>query len=370
MGDVSILDVDESRMASFSISWNSQGSYLAAGSSYDRCVKIYSFHSEACRNFCSLKYNTSARVDMVRFHPDLPNLLLASSDDRAIKLWDVRLNNASSKNMATFPLKSNAVSMKWSTHRNQHLFVICDAQNHVHVYDTRAITTSTSITTDGTQPIRSFHLEPHRIYDVAFSPSSTHLVLATKSAPDGIGTLRIFPWDNNHDNKNQITSTTTPNGDISSSPLSDHTITSHITFPGHMAAMTSLNFSPNGRKLVTGGQDSVMALWDVQDMVCTSTSLLRSKTIRSVTCSFDSKVVAGSCYDEDGIDLLDTCTGKNIGTVFLSRNPNSSNRSSTALYGCYEIAFHPKAYVLACARGETGSTSLPALNIATIDLMK
>jgi len=303
---------------------------------------------------------------MVRFHPDLNNLLLASSDDKAMKLWDIRLNNASSKNIATFHLKSNAVAMSWSTHCNEHLFVASDSQN-VHVYDIRSITTHTSIpstssttTIDGTQPIRSFRLDPHRIYDATFSPSSTHLVLATKSATDGLGTLRIFPWDDDP--------TTT-------SEASLDTFASHVTFPGHMAGMTAVRFSPNGQKLVTGALDSVIALWDVPHMVCTSTSLLRSKTIRSVAFSFDSKVVAGCCYDEDGIDLMDAHTGKNIGTLSLVtkdsdtvKNPKSSRPA--ALYGCYEIAFHPKAYVLACARGETGSAPLPAVNIATMDVMK
>jgi THO complex subunit 3 len=333
------------------VSWNSQGAYLAAGLSYERTVKIYSFSSEACRLFCSFKH--TARVEKVRFHPDSSNVLLVSSDDRTVKLWDVRLNNASVKAIDKVDLKANAVAVSWSPTHNQHLFAVCDSHNGVHIYDSRTMTTATTSSlkpsaAEGTKPIRSFDLDPHKVFDATFSPSSSHLVLATRSSINSMGILRIFPWDEPNfiakDASNQIAS--------------------HVTFQGHTAAMTSLCFSPNGRKLLTGGQDSVMALWDVRHMVCTSTSLLRNKSVRSVTLSFDSKIAAGCCYDEDGIDLMNTDTGKNMGTVSLAQNLRASRSSS--LYGCSEIAFHPKTYVLACARGDTGSISLPAVNIATI----
>ena len=143
-------------------------------------------------------------------------------------------------------------------------------------------------------------------------------------------------------------------------------------FVGHTGPIYALRFAPNGRMLATGGADALVGLWDVPSMVCKTTIGRRTKFVRSVAYSHDSKIVA-CCSEEEGVDLADGETGERLGTVKLLPKNSGGGTSrdrfgrsdDIAFHGSDEIAFHPKGYVLACARGETQS---PQVTIASLTM--
>lgn len=109
-------------------------------------------------------------------------------------------------------------------------------------------------------------------------------------------------------------------------------------YPAHTGPIYSMGFSPDGKRFATGGSDAIIGLWDVDCMVCTHTIARSVKFTRSISYSHDSKLIASSS-EEDGIDLASSETGELVGKVSLGRRG-----------GADEISFHPKSYVLACAR--------------------
>jgi WD40 repeat protein len=117
-------------------------------------------------------------------------------------------------------------------------------------------------------------------------------------------------------------------------------------YPAHTGAIYACVFSPDGNHLATGGGDALVGLWDVDTMVCTSTITRCSTFIRSVSFSYDSQVVATSTED-DTVDIAMSDTGELVGKVSLS---GGRNRAGGGPAGADEIAFHPKSYLLACAR--------------------
>jgi len=137
-------------------------------------------------------------------------------------------------------------------------------------------------------------------------------------------------------------------------------------YPAHTGPIYSFCFSPNGRKLATGGGDAVVGLWDVDTMVCSSTITRCNRFVRSVSFSYDSKIIATST-EENSIDLANSETGTFVGKVSMTdNNTNNNNKSSSNnrlgandrnAPGADEIAFHPKTHLLACARCDSGSHS-------------
>lgn len=294
----------------------------------------------------------NANLDRVRFHPHESNLLCTSAEEGAIRLWDVRANHG--KNFAKIELTSNAVSAEWHPSSSKSCQYICVSQsnNYVQVFDIRKMQNVNGSGGSGsrgarsapqsaapTKALRSFDLNPDILRDSHFSPSGTHLVVATKS-PDGMGQLKHFLWDRPEKDQLEMNSVT-----------------------GHIGSIYTIRFSPDGTKLATGGHDALVGLWDVKSMICKST-ISRNKFIRSVSYSYDSKILA-CCGDEDGIVLANCQTGTQIDKFSLQ----SSRKNAPGGGGSDEIAFHPKAYVLACARiGSPSDTKGAHVTIAKLDI--
>jgi len=246
--------------------------------------------------------------------------------------------------------------------------VVAEKDNAVHVYDVRNMRggaqrgggrVAPQAGGSSQVPVRSFRLDPHTLQETHFSPSGTHLISAVKRANDGMGVLKIYPWDSGTSNTPQ-----------QSDDLLD--VNKHAAvFVGHTGPIYALRFAPNGQMLATGGADALVGLWDVPSMVCKTTIGRRTKFVRSVNYSHDSKIVA-YCSEEEGVDLADGETGARLGTVSLvpksgAKAGRFGRGSDEIAFGSDEIAFHPKVYALACARGECGSQA-PQVTIASLTM--
>ena len=330
------------RINSRSISWNSIGTTMAMAGS-DRSTKLYSM-SDLMSNSSSSSSsqsqvrelsNISGHADRVRFHPNQDSVLAtASGNDSAVKLWDVR--SSAAKASGTIDLtgsnSSNGsnVDISWSP-IEQNLLVVTEKNGAVHVVDTRKLENSNKTPTSASAKKRpafqkSFFLKPKIIDACLFSPSGDHLVAATSAG--GYGELTVWNW------------------------TSETSETSNYVYPAHTGPIYSACFSPNGQTLATGGGDALVGLWDVNTMVCASTMTRCDRFVRSVSFSFDSQILATST-EEATLDLANPHDGSLVGSVSMS----SSSRRDRNAPGADEIAFHPKAHLLACARCDSQNAS-------------
>jgi THO complex subunit 3 len=273
-----------------------------------------------------------APVDRVRFHPNQDTLLCTAASDSTVRLFDVR--SATQKTLGRIDVQSgtSAADIFWCTAPGSSLLAVTERNGTVFVYDTRKLPhgTTASRSDKSNGAVHSFSLSPNVVEACIFSPASHHLVAATTSS--GLGELTVWDWEKENSQK--------------------------FIYPAHTGPIYSMAFSPDGTRLCTGGSDAIVGLWDVDNMICTHTIARCGKFTRSVAFSHDSLLIASSS-EEDGIDLALAETGELVGKVALSR-PRG---------GADEIAFHPKAHLLACARCDTGMGGTPpAVTVAKLSL--
>lgn len=304
-----------------------------AGGCNDRLAKIWTVEqggSSQGREVLTVSGHTGP-VDRVRFHPREASWLCTSAQDKTVRLWDCRA--ATQRSMGRIdlvtPSRISAASVEWCGSPGSSLLVVTERDDSVYIYDVRKLTFAVK----GSSPLHSFPMKPNRVDSCIFSPSGKYLVAGTVFQGEGMGDLRMWEWE-------QEESSTKPDA---------------FVYTGHTGPIFSQAFSPDGKRLATGGSDAIVGLWDVASMVCTDTITRRTKFIRSVAFSHDSKLVASSS-EEDGIDLADASNGALVGKVGRG--------------GADEVAFHPKAPLLAWARGDMMGALPPPVAVARLSLLQ
>jgi WD40 repeat protein len=359
-----------------SVSWNSVGSYLATASS-DRMARILEVTmlqntSPSARELLTVTGHTGPVLN-VNFHPDQghASLLCTAAADASVRLWDVR--GATQRAVGQIAVQHGQVvaAVEWcpSVSTSSPVLVVTERNGTVYVYDTRKLSSTAPAPTaqaaargSGGQGQRAgssnssgalctYNMAPWIPETCIFSPDGDYLVAGGTVRGEGTAELRIWPWKTA---TNTNTNTNTSATDTAAGSGAGQEPDNMVSYPAHAGPIYSMQFSHDGKQLVTGGSDTIVGLWDCSSaasMVCTTTITRRLKFIRSAAFSHDSQLVA-IATEEDGIDVADATSGALVGTVNLGHRPRSG--------GAEQVAWHPKEYVLACARTDTAMGPPPA----------
>jgi WD40 repeat protein len=231
------------------------------------------------------------------------------------------------------------------------LIAVTEFDGSIHIYDSRKLSSGSSISNRGerpnstnskSSPLHTFKIPNVDIDTCVFSPSGDNLVASTVARGDMISDLRLWSWK--------------AGSDAFHNSLKDNSL---FTVPAHTGPIFSMAFSKDGKRLATGSYDSIVGIWDVSTMCCTSTISRRLKSIRGVAFSHDSRWLA-TCNEEDGIDIASANSGDQVGILPLRENPSAMVPTG----GACEIDWNPLGHVVACARAPMGhSMSSAALVI-------
>ena len=113
------------------------------------------------------------------------------------------------------------------------------------------------------------------------------------------------------------------------------------TLYAHTSAATSLQLSPTGKYLATGGSDALIALFDTTDWISQRTLSDYVGAIKGVSFSFDGSYICGACDEGNSIDIYHVETGDLVHTVATGFPINC-------------VAWHPHRYWLAWAGDPSG----------------
>ena len=76
------------------------------------------------------------------------------------------------------------------------------------------------------------------------------------------------------------------------------------TLHAHTSACFSLELSPNGRYLATGGSDALICLWDTNEWVCRRTLSGMVGAVRGLGFSWDGSYIVGGSDEGNGLEIV------------------------------------------------------------------
>jgi len=221
----------------------------------------------------------SAGIEKVAFNPVKDAELASLSNDGTLKIWDVRTKACVNEVRGL----GDANALAWAPdgtsllagNRSGELFRLSP-----------------------TQPAMiSTHKQPIATTQVAFCWSGEKVFVATRD-----GRIRILTYPElepvfhvNH---------ATENGESAEFMLKAHT-----------AACLSVELSPTGKYLATGGADSIVALFDTKDWLCQRTITRIPGPVRSISFTWDGSYVVGGSEDGSGLEVVHGDTGEYIHTI-------------------------------------------------------
>jgi WD40 repeat protein len=377
------MDCGPTRLSARSVSWNADGTLLAMTTS-DRTVRIWNIeYSENTGREVAVLAGHNGPISAVRCHPSDPHRAATTSQDGTIRLWDLRTVSSAATNTAntnpappkrathTLTLSANerspahASTLEWQAkagHDQSQVFAVTDKpRNSIHILDSRMLASTTATTTSAptstlAQPVASFEIRPF-LSDgpCCFVPGQAdHVTTAVTNEYDGAEWSEIWTW----------------NWKKSPSRLTSNVVAAS---PAHTGPVSTLQYSAQGRFLVTGGADACVGIWQSarghtgsSPLSCIDT-IYRTKYIRHCAFTPDERFLAVA-NEQDGVYMVQMDESFQPMVPFWLAGVISSRAPGRA-GGAQELAWNPKyknnnqdgscEYVLASARVDPGFSTLP-----------
>lgn len=269
-----------------SVDWNCDGRRLASGG-FDKSVCIVGLSNDRLSKEITYRGHGDS-VDQLVWHPSDPDMLATASGDKTVRIWDARLSKA----VANVATKGENINIAWSP--DGKTIAVGNKEDLVSFIDVRS------------HKIRREEQFKFEVNEIAWNKNSDLFFLT-----NGQGCVHIHTY---------------PEMEL------QHVLQAH---PGNCIC---IEFDPTGKYFAVGSADALVSLWDVNELACLHTSSRLDWPIRSVSFSYDGKLLA-SASEDLFIDIGHVETGEHISNV--------SCTSST-----FTIAWHPKRYLLAYACDE------------------
>ncbi|KAF4324197.1 hypothetical protein BBO99_00000059 [Phytophthora kernoviae] len=284
----------------FALGFNCDGTMLASGSQ-DRSIRIWNPTSD--RELMELRGHSDGILSLA-WDPTTPHRLASTASDKTVRFWDVKTGRI----INSVSLSSDAVNVAYSRDGK---YVVVSNLDCITLVDTRKARVVRRV------------VNPFEAYEVQFSKSGFLFVAAGHAT--GYGTFEIM----------RIVAEKKGNPNLESM----HKVIAHA------GSCVCLDFDSTGRYLALGGLDSLVSVWDLEELYCVKTFVVTTSSIRFVRFSHDDKYIAIGMEDLNLV-IVDVESGEKTVTMQLHNNPE---------YLCWHPSKNLLAYVGDKASSEKNS---------------
>ena len=293
-----------------SVAWSPDGTKIVSAS-IDRNLRVWDA-ADVGAGAITTAFGHSDWVNSVAWSPD-GTKIVSGSNDRTLKIWDAADVGAVSA-IATATGHSDVKSVSWSPDSTKIVSGLRDGT--LQIWDAAdvglgAIATGTD-GTDGSSHISSVAWSPDGTKIVSSSRDGTLKIWDAADVGAGVTTTT---GKGNNELESEPAITWSPDGTMIASGMLDGTLKvwnatnmgagAIATGTGHSGFLWSVAWSPDGTKIISGSNDRTLKIWDAVDIRATGaiTTLLssvatatgHSEGVTSVAWSPDStKIVSGS----------------------------------------------------------------------------
>lgn len=272
-----------------SVKWNHDGTMIASGGK-DKILHLHRMvETELIQEQRYSNNGHTQDIDHVCWDPLHTNILATASLDRTVKIWDARYNDP----IFTVKLKSENISLCWKDTGST--IAVADKADFVTFIDSRG----------GYKVVKEQKFQ-FEIGDVSWNKENDLFFVTS-----GDGKIHILSYPD---------------------------LQSQLTIDAFASPIPCIRFDPTGKHFAVGSNDSVTAIWDTENFICSQTVDRLEWPVKAISFSHDGRYVASGSEDQF-IDIASTQTGQQEAAIEVS--------SPTVT-----LDFHPKDYILAYALEE------------------
>ncbi|KAM3568382.1 hypothetical protein VYU27_009493 [Nannochloropsis oceanica] len=302
------------------LKFNRSGSLLATGAA-DGSLRIYATVSTP-QGLTALSSSTASTLDLrghekglssLGWNPASDTQLATCGYDRTVRLWDARHKGHETHKVTTAGSHAVNVNLAWSP--NGQNLAVSNVHDQISFFDVRRFSSA-----EGCKRM-SYKYEVH---DFSWSPAGNHWVVCG-AMRNGTGWLEVYTY-----------------------PRQD----SVFTTEAHTSTCLALSLDPTHQHLALGSADGLVSIWGLEELLPLRTMDRFNTAVSSLDFSYDGRWLAVGSEDSSSIDVTEVASGKQLALLKTEGGVNA-------------LAWHPKACLLAWSHemggGGGGGTGVGSL---------